>query len=141
MIGDPFDESTSHGPQVSQQQYDRVMSYVEQGKAEGATLVAGGSTPGGNFVAPTIFKDVEDHHSIFQEEVFGPFVVFAKFKTQDEAIKRANATKYGLGAAIFTRDLKRAHKVARKVESGMVWINSSNDSHLAVPFGYLQKFL
>lgn len=92
---------------------------------EGATLVHGGTTHGekGYFITPTIFVDVKDHYKINQEEVFGPFVVIDKFKTQEEAITRANCTSYGLGAAVFTKDITRAHKVAAKLESGMVWIN------------------
>ncbi|KAF8540993.1 aldehyde dehydrogenase [Trichophaea hybrida] len=124
VVGDPFDEDTSHGPQVSKLQFERVMEYVERGKAEGAKLVLGGTTPGTNLISPTVFADVEDHHTISQEEVFGPFVAIAKFKTQEEAIKRANKSSYGLAA---------------KIESGMVWINSSNDSHFAVPFGGVKQ--
>ncbi|KAI5818024.1 aldehyde dehydrogenase-like protein [Pyronema omphalodes] len=139
VVGDPFDEDTSHGPQVSKLQYERIMEYVEKGKKEGAKLVLGGTSPNTNFVAPTVFKDVEDHHTISQEEVFGPFVAISKFKTQEEAIKRANCTSYGLGAAVFTKDITRAHKVAAKIEAGMVWINSSNDSHYAVPFGGVKQ--
>lgn len=141
VVGDPFDEDTSHGPQCSKLQYERVMEYVEKGKKDGAKLVLGGTTPGGNFISPTIFKDVEvclyipsprkasrtdkhqDHHTINQEEVFGPFVAIGKFKTQSEAIKRANSTCFGLGAAVFTKDITRAHTVAAKIEAGMVWIN------------------
>lgn len=139
VLGDPFSEETNHGPQVSKQQYERVLAYVEKGKKDGAVLVSGGDHPELNFVAPTIFKDVEDHHVIFQEEVFGPFVVIGKFSSEEEAIKRANSTSYGLGAAVFTKNVARAHKVAAKIDSGMVWINSSNDSHFAVPFGGVKQ--
>ncbi|KAF8245210.1 aldehyde dehydrogenase-like protein [Wilcoxina mikolae CBS 423.85] len=139
VVGDPFDEDTSHGPQVSKLQFERVMEYVERGKAEGAKLLLGGTTPGTNLISPTVFADVEDHHTISQEEVFGPFVAITKFKTQEEAIKRANKSSYGLGAAVFTKDITRAHVVAAKIESGMVWINSSNDSHFAVPFGGVKQ--
>ncbi|KAL0637555.1 mitochondrial aldehyde dehydrogenase [Maublancomyces gigas] len=125
IIGDPFAEDTFQGPQVTRQQYERILSYIEAGKSEGATLVHGGTTHGekGYFITPTIFVDVKDHYRINQEEVFGPFVVIDKFKTQEEAITRANCTPYGLGAAVFTKDITRAHKVAAKLESGMVWIN------------------
>ncbi|TGZ76215.1 aldehyde dehydrogenase-like protein [Ascodesmis nigricans] len=139
VLGDPFSGDTTHGPQVSRQQYERVLAYVEKGKKDGAILVSGGEHPEVNFVAPTIFRDVEDHHVIYQEEVFGPFVVIGKFKTEEEGVKRANATTYGLGAAVFTKDIARAHKVAAKIDSGMVWINSSNDSHFAVPFGGVKQ--
>lgn len=139
VIGDPFSENVSHGPQVSRQQYERIMAYVEKGKAEGANLVLGGTTPGGNFIQPTVFKDVKDEFTICKEEIFGPFVCIDKFTTQAEAIKRANNSSYGLGAAVFTKDNTRAHVVANKIEAGMVWINSSNDSHFAVPFGGVKQ--
>ncbi|RPB11397.1 aldehyde dehydrogenase-like protein [Morchella conica CCBAS932] len=141
VVGDPFSEKTFQGPQVSKQQHERILEYIEHGKAEGATLVSGGTPHGekGFFVAPTIFADVKAHHKINQEEVFGPFVVIDKFSTQEEAISRANGTQYGLGASIFTKDITRAHRVAAKLDAGMVWINSSNDSHYAIPFGGVKQ--
>ncbi|KAH7044663.1 aldehyde dehydrogenase domain-containing protein [Macrophomina phaseolina] len=146
VVGDPFDERTFQGPQVSKQQYERVLKYVEVGKREGATLVAGGepltqATPGGKgyFVAPTIFTDVTEQMAIYQEEVFGPFVVIGKFKTEDEALRLANNTSYGLGSAVFTKDLERATRVAREIESGTVWVNSSNDCDYRMPFGGVKQ--
>lgn len=134
VVGDPFDEKTFQGPQVTKQQYERVLKYAEIGKKEGATLVAGGeplkeatSSGKGYFVAPTIFTDVTEQMAIYQEEVFGPFVVIGKFKTEEEALRLANNTSYGLGSAVFTKDLERATRVAREIESGTVWVNSSND--------------
>ncbi|CAK7271935.1 mitochondrial aldehyde dehydrogenase [Sporothrix epigloea] len=145
-VGDPFAEETFQGPQVTKAQYDRVLSYVDVGKKEGATLVAGGlpaaqpaSSGKGYFVEPTVFTDVKPSMRIFQEEVFGPFVVLLKFSTEEEAIALANDTEYGLGAALFTTDLTRAHRVAKKLESGMVWINSSNDSDWRIPFGGVKQ--
>ena len=110
------------------------------GKSEGATLAHGGTShagPGGKgfFVEPTVFRDVTDSMRIFQEEVFGPFVVVSSFKDEEEAIARANNTTYGLGSAVFTRDLVRAHRVAHEIEAGMVWVNSTQDSDFRVPFG------
>lgn len=143
-VGDPFQDSTFQGPQVTKQQYERVLSYVESGKSEGATLVTGG-TPfkdvngKGFFIAPTVFTNVKDNMRIYREEVFGPFVVISSFKTEEEAIERANDTTYGLGSAVFTKDIVKAHRVARKIEAGMVWINSSNDSDLRVPFGGVKQ--
>jgi len=139
-VGDPFADETFQGPQVTKGQYDRVLSYIESGKTEGATLVSGGEAfkdVGGKgfFIAPTIFKDVKDDMKIFREEVFGPFVVISSFKEEDEAISRANDTTYGLGSAVFTQNITKAHRVARKIEAGMVWINSSNDSDMRIPFG------
>lgn len=141
-VGDPFAPDTFQGPQVTRAQYERVLSYVANGKAEGATLEAGGEpcTPGkGFFIAPTIFSNVQDHMRIYREEVFGPFVVLSRFSTEDEAVARANDSTYGLGAAVFTRDLERAHRVAAAIEAGMVWINSSNDSDFRVPFGGVKQ--
>lgn len=145
-VGDPFAEETFQGPQVTKAQYDRVLSYVDVGKKEGATLVAGGlpaaqpaSSGKGYFVEPTVFTDVKPTMRIFQEEVFGPFVVLLKFSTEEEAIALANDSEYGLGAALFTTDLTRAHRVAKKLESGMVWINSSNDSDWRIPFGGVKQ--
>ncbi|RKF59427.1 Aldehyde dehydrogenase [Golovinomyces cichoracearum] len=146
VVGDPFSEGTFQGPQVTKAQYERVLSYIKAGKDEGATLVSGGeacseSVPSGKgfFVTPTIFTGVKPHMKIFREEVFGPFVVITSFQTEEEALKIANNTTYGLGSAVFTKDITRAHRVARRIESGMVWINSSNDSDYRVPFGGVKQ--
>jgi aldehyde dehydrogenase (NAD(P)+) len=144
-VGDPFDDETFQGPQVTKAQYDRVLSYIEAGKSEGATLVSGGEpyknvgAGKGFFIAPTIFTGVKDNMRIYREEVFGPFVVIASFKGEEEAVTRANDTTYGLGAAVFTKDIERAHRVASDIEAGMVWINSSNDSDFRVPFGGVKQ--
>lgn len=144
-VGDPFADDTFQGPQVTKAQYERVLSYIETGKSEGAKLVAGGEPyknvgdGKGFFIAPTIFTDVKDHMRIYREEVFGPFVVISSFTAEDEAVTRANDTTYGLGAAIFTKDIERAHRVASEIEAGMVWINSSNDSDFRVPFGGIKQ--
>ncbi|EED12292.1 betaine-aldehyde dehydrogenase, putative [Talaromyces stipitatus ATCC 10500] len=138
-VGDPFEESTFQGPQVTKAQYDRIMSYVDIGKSEGAKLVLGGKKPAssgkGFFIEPTVFTDVSSKMRIYQEEVFGPFVVLTRFSKEEDAIRMANDTTYGLGSALFTTDLVRAHRVARRIEAGMVWINSSNDSDWRIPFG------
>ncbi|KAF2786179.1 aldehyde dehydrogenase-like protein [Melanomma pulvis-pyrius CBS 109.77] len=144
VVGDPFKDDTFQGPQVTKAQFERVLSYVESGKSEGATLVAGGEAfknVGGKgfFIAPTIFSDVKDHMKIYREEVFGPFVVISSFKTEEEAVERANDTSYGLGAAVFTENITKGHRVARDIEAGMVWINSSNDSDIRVPFGGVKQ--
>ncbi|KAF1350075.1 aldehyde dehydrogenase-like protein [Delphinella strobiligena] len=144
VVGDPFAEATFQGPQVTKAQYDRILSFVETGKAEGATLLSGGEpvkdvNGKGFFISPTIFTDVKDSMQIFREEVFGPFVVVVKFKTEEEAIERANDTMYGLGSAIFTENISKAHRVARHIEAGMVWINSSNDSDFRIPFGGVKQ--
>lgn len=141
-IGDPFAESTFQGPQVTRAQYERVLAFIEAGKNEGATLAFGGETCNvvngngkGFFVQPTIFTDVNDSMRIYREEIFGPFVVISSFKTEEEAVRRANDTTYGLGSAVFTQNITRAHRVARRIEAGMVWINSSQDSDPRIPFG------
>ncbi|EKJ79274.1 hypothetical protein FPSE_00585 [Fusarium pseudograminearum CS3096] len=136
-LGAPFDESTVQGPQVSKTQYDRVLSYIEEGRKSGAKLLYGGSKYGdkGYFLQPTVFADTTEDMKIMKEEIFGPVVSIAKFSTDEEAIKKANDTSYGLAAALFTEKIARAHKVARKLQAGMVWINSSGDSHFGIPFG------
>ncbi|KAL1961803.1 hypothetical protein VTN77DRAFT_1053 [Rasamsonia byssochlamydoides] len=142
-IGNPFDESTFQGPQVTQAQYDRIMAYVQVGKDEGAKLEMGGQpfqhNGKGYFIQPTVFTNVTSSMRIYQEEVFGPFVVIARFASEDDAIRMANETTYGLGSAVFTTDLTRAHRVSRRIEAGMVWINSSNDSDFRVPFGGVKQ--
>ncbi|KAM0717325.1 hypothetical protein Q7P37_007177 [Cladosporium fusiforme] len=148
IVGDPFDENTFQGPQVTKAQYDRVLEYIALGKSEGATLVTGGEPApqldsNGNgkgfFISPTAFSNVTDNMRIYREEVFGPFVVISPFKNEAEAIARANDSLYGLGAAVFTRDIARGHRVAGRLEAGMVWINSSNDSDYRVPFGGVKQ--
>ncbi|KAF2109188.1 aldehyde dehydrogenase-like protein [Lophiotrema nucula] len=144
VVGDPFKDDTFQGPQVTKQQYERVLSYIESGKSEGAKLVAGGEAyknVGGKgfFISPTIFTGVKDDMKIYREEVFGPFVVISSFKTEEEAIERANDTSYGLGAAVFTQDITKGHRLARLIEAGMVWINSSNDSDIRIPFGGVKQ--
>lgn len=144
VLGDPFKDDTFQGPQVTKAQFERILSYIEAGKSEGATLVTGGEAykdvnGKGFFIRPTIFSDVKDDMTIYREEVFGPFVSIGSFKTEEEAIKRANDSTYGLGAALFTENITKAHRVARRIEAGMVWINSSNDSDTRVPFGGVKQ--
>jgi len=138
-VGDPSDPATEIGALVHPEHYDRVMSYLRLGVREGARLVAGGSRPSGlpagNYLAATVFADVRPSMRIFQEEIFGPVVCVTPFDSEDEAIALANATKYGLAAYLWTSDLKRAHRVAGLVESGMTWINSHNVRDLRTPFG------
>jgi aldehyde dehydrogenase (NAD+) len=145
VVGDPFAESTFQGPQVTKTQYDRVLSYIGAGKSEGATLLTGGEaytnvgSGKGYFIKPTVFTNVKTTMKIYREEVFGPFVVIASFKTEEEALEMANDTTYGLGSAVFTQNLTRAHRIAKRIEAGMVWINSSNDSDFRIPFGGVKQ--
>jgi aldehyde dehydrogenase (NAD+) len=140
-VGNQWDKDTYQGPQVSKAQYDRVLEYFEIGKAEGAVVLTGGkaATVGdsgkGYYVEPTVFADVEPTMRVYQEEIFGPVVSIVRFETEEEAIELANNTVYGLGAAVFTKDLERAHRVSAEIESGMVWINSSQDCDPRIPFG------
>jgi aldehyde dehydrogenase (NAD+) len=144
-VGDPFSDDTFQGPQVTKAQYDKVLSYIEAGKSEGATLVTGGTpykdVKGGKgfFIAPTVFTGVKDDMRIYREEIFGPFVVISSFKDEEEAVSRANDTTYGLGSAVFTQNIERGHRVARNIEAGMVWINSSQDSDIHIPFGGVKQ--
>ncbi|KAI3405899.1 ALD2 [Candida oxycetoniae] len=139
--GTMFDQGCVVGPQVSKQQRDKVFNYIEIGKAEGARVVLGGEKneqgefAKGYYIKPTIFADVQPNMRIVKEEIFGPVVSVGKFSSDDEAITLANDTSYGLGSAIFTKDLEKAHKMAGEIEAGMVWINSSNDSDARIPFG------
>ncbi|KAF4976376.1 hypothetical protein FZEAL_6952 [Fusarium zealandicum] len=136
-IGDPFSEDTWQGPQVSQSQYEKILSYIDQGKKSGARLLHGGAKTDskGYFIEPTVFADTTEDTAIVRDEIFGPVVVISKFKTVDEVVAKANDTAYGLAAALFTEKIAKAHKVARRLQAGMVWINSSGDSHFGIPFG------
>ncbi|KAJ5320228.1 hypothetical protein N7508_000511 [Penicillium antarcticum] len=146
-IGDQWDEAVFQGPQVTRAQYDRILSYFEIAKSEGATILTGGGpyqhtdakNANGYFVQPTVIVHATDSMRIAQEEVFGPVVVIFPFDDEEEAIRRANDTTYGLGASVFTRDLERAHRVAAEIESGMVWINSSQDCDPRIPFGGVKQ--
>ncbi|MFF0630612.1 5-carboxymethyl-2-hydroxymuconate semialdehyde dehydrogenase [Streptomyces sp. NPDC004296] len=137
-VGLPSDPTTEVGALVHPEHYARVLNYVEIGKKE-ARLVAGGTRPAhlndGNYLQPTVFADVERAARIFQEEIFGPVVAVAPFDNEAEATELANATQFGLAAYIWTTDLKRGHRIAHAVESGMVWINSHNVRDLRTPFG------
>jgi acyl-CoA reductase-like NAD-dependent aldehyde dehydrogenase len=140
VAGDPLDPKTRFGALSSKKQLETVMRYVESGKAEGATLVAGGGradigTGKGYFMQPTIFADVRPEMTIARDEIFGPVLAAIDFADLDEAIARANDTSYGLAAGIWTRDIKKAHYVARKLQAGTVWINTYNVYDTAAPFG------
>lgn len=138
-VGDPSDPSTEVGALVHPSHYERVLSYVGIGVREGARLVAGGSRPAdlpeGNYLAATVFADVKPSMRIFTEEIFGPVVGITPFASEAEAVSLANDTQYGLAAYIWTSDLKRAHRVAGAIESGMTWVNSHNVRDLRTPFG------
>jgi aldehyde dehydrogenase (NAD+) len=137
IVGDPFDSRTELGPLVDQSQFDKVMGYIESGRGEGATLACGGGRIGnrGYFIQPTVFSDVQDEMTIAREEIFGPVMSVISFKGVDEAIARANRTNYGLAAAVWTRDIKKALAVSGAVRAGTVWVNCYNIMDTRAPFG------
>jgi len=142
VVGDPTDKATQMGPQVSEEQLNRIKGYVDIAKQEGAAVVAGGATPQlegslqrGYFFTPTIFDEVKNDMRVAQEEIFGPVVSVIAFKDEDDLIKQANDTIYGLSAGIWTRDITRAHRFAREIRAGVIWINTFNMFNAASPFG------
>jgi acyl-CoA reductase-like NAD-dependent aldehyde dehydrogenase len=140
-IGDPFDPSVQLGPVISARQRDRVLGYCRIGREDGARLVTGGAAADvagherGFFVAPTVFADVRAGMRIFQEEVFGPFTSVTPFKDEADALRLANDSPFGLAAAIRTRDVSRAHRVAARVKAGIVWVNDHHRLDPASPWG------
>ena len=136
-VGDPFNPTTEQGPQVDLEQFNKVMGYIQAGKSEGAKLVHGGNRVGdaGYFIEPTVFADVKDNMKIAEEEIFGPVMSIIKFKSNDEEIERANRTIYGLAAAVWTRDIGKAHAIANNVRAGTVWVNCYDVFDAAAPFG------
>jgi aldehyde dehydrogenase (NAD+) len=137
VVGDPFAADTFQGPQVSQLQFDRIMAYIKSGKEAGAKVETGGGRKGdkGYFIQPTIFSGVSEDMKIMQEEIFGPVCSISKFETEDEVVKAGNETTYGLAAAIHTKDLNTAIRVANKLKAGTVWVNNYNMLSYQVPFG------
>jgi acyl-CoA reductase-like NAD-dependent aldehyde dehydrogenase len=138
-VGDPMDAGTRLGAIVSEEQLERVMGYVESGKTDGAKLVTGGERTTvngkGNFVTATVFADVEPGMRIAQEEIFGPVAAVMPFDDLDDAIAKANQTIYGLAAGVWTRDIGKAHRMAREIAAGTVWVNTYNQYDSASPFG------
>jgi len=141
VIGDPLDPRTQIGALISQPHMQRVLAYIARGRAEGARLVVGGErvTVGdlanGNFVAPAIFDDCHDDMTIVREEIFGPVLSVLEFDDEEEVIRRANDTEFGLAAAVFTNDLTRAHRIIARLQAGTCWINHYNVTPIELPFG------
>ncbi len=136
-LGDPLDPATEQGPQVSQEQLDKILGYVELGEKQGAKRVVGGDRFGdrGFYVEPTIFDDVKDDMAIARDEIFGPVVSVLPFRDLDEVVPRANDTKYGLAAAVWTKNIDKAHLFAEKVKAGTVWVNCYHVVDTNTPFG------
>jgi aldehyde dehydrogenase (NAD+) len=136
-VGDPFDAGTEQGPQIDGIQFDKVMSYIDSGKCEGAELLTGGKRVGdrGYFIEPTVFANVKDEMKIAREEIFGPVMSIIKFHDIDEVVERANNTTYGLAAGVWTRDIGKAHAIANSVRAGTVWVNCFDVFDAAAPFG------
>ncbi|XP_030354087.1 aldehyde dehydrogenase family 1 member A3 isoform X2 [Strigops habroptila] len=137
LVGDPFDARTEQGPQIDQNQFDKILELIESGKKEGAKLECGGLAieDRGLFIKPTVFSEVTDNMRIAKEEIFGPVQPIMKFKSIEEVIRRANSTEYGLTAAVFTKNLDRALTLASALQSGTVWINCYNALYAQAPFG------
>jgi aldehyde dehydrogenase (NAD+) len=135
--GNPLDPKTKLGPVVSKEQYDRVNGYLEAGQREGATLATGGGVTEGKgyYIQPTIFTDVKNDMKIAREEIFGPVATTIAFNDENDAVFQGNDTTYGLAAAVWTKDISRAHKVARALKSGTVWVNCYGVTDTAMPFG------
>jgi aldehyde dehydrogenase (NAD+) len=135
-VGDPF-TNVEQGPQVSQEQFEKILGYIDSGKKQGARLLAGGHRVGnkGYYVAPTVFADVRDDMTIAKEEIFGPVMSIMKWKDNADMLKRANNTAYGLAAGVFTRNLDTANYFTRGLRAGTVWINCYDQFDAAAPFG------
>ncbi|NMO03218.1 aldehyde dehydrogenase family protein [Gordonia sp. TBRC 11910] len=136
-VGDPLDPETTMGPLASREQYERVTGYLDLGKSEGAVAASGGNAIDGKgyFVQPTIFDGVDNSMRIAQEEIFGPVVSVIPFTDEYDAVLQGNDTTYGLAAAVWTRDVSRAHQVARQIKAGTVWINTFLELDPTMPFG------
>jgi 5-carboxymethyl-2-hydroxymuconic-semialdehyde dehydrogenase len=138
-VGDPFDPKTELGPLIRPEHHARVLEFIESAREAGARILAGGERPAnlpeGNYLQATVIADVDEHMRVFQEEIFGPVLVAMPFDSDAEAIRLANATKYGLAAYVWTNDLSRAHNVAQAIDTGLCWVNSQNVRDLRTPFG------
>ena len=144
-IGDPLDPDTDVGPLISREHMAQVLGFIEAGKQAGARVLCGGGRvetgdlAKGNYVAPTIFTDCRDDMTIVREEIFGPVMTVLPFRAEDEVVRRANDTPFGLAAGVFTKDLTRAHRVVARLDAGTCWINSYNLTPVEMPFGPVKQ--
>ena len=144
-VGMPWKESTMMGSQINEGQLKKILSYIDIAKQEGATIATGGARATGNglehgaFMQPTILSDVKNTMRVAKEEIFGPVVCFIKFRTEEEVIQMANDSEYGLGGAVWTKDINRALRVAQNVETGRMWVNNYNNLPAHAPFGGYKK--
>jgi betaine-aldehyde dehydrogenase len=140
-VGDPMDPETQVGALISAEHFDKVMSYVESGMASGARLICGGGRPenpelaNGYYLEPTVFADSTDDMRHVVDEIFGPIMSVLPFDTEEEVVARANSTKFGLAAGVFTHDISRAHRIAANIQAGTCWINTYHDLPISMPFG------
>ncbi|KWF20246.1 5-carboxymethyl-2-hydroxymuconate semialdehyde dehydrogenase [Burkholderia ubonensis] len=148
VVGDPADPATQLGAMITRAHWEKVTGYIRIGEQEGARLVAGGADQpanlpahlrNGNFVRPTVFADVDNRMRIAQEEIFGPVACLIPFEDEDEGLRLANATRYGLASYIWTQDVGKVHRLARGIEAGMVFVNSQNVRDLRQPFGGVKE--
>ncbi|XP_052214728.1 aldehyde dehydrogenase, mitochondrial-like isoform X3 [Dreissena polymorpha] len=141
IVGDPYDGMTQQGPQIDEEQFNKILGLIESGKQQGASLQCGGERQGdiGYFVKPTVFSDVTDDMRIAKEEIFGPVQSILKFKDIDEVIERANNTSYGLAAGVMTRDINKALKISQNLDAGSVWVNCYDVVKSQTPFGGFKK--
>lgn len=137
VVGDPFDKNTEMGPQIDEKQYSKILNMIDSGKKEGAQLRSGGEkcSDVGYFIRPTVFANVSDDMTIAREEIFGPVQSILKFDTFDEVIERANNSRYGLAAGVFTKDLEKATLFSQQIQAGSVWINTFLHLTSQLPFG------
>ncbi|SDI27609.1 aminomuconate-semialdehyde/2-hydroxymuconate-6-semialdehyde dehydrogenase [Alteribacillus persepolensis] len=142
-VGDPFETGTKVGSVVSKEHYEKVMSYIEIAKEEGGNILTGGNRPEhmekGYYINPTIITGLTKDSRCIREEIFGPVVTVVPFKKEEEVIEQANDTHYGLGATIWTNDLRRAHRVAQQIEAGIIWVNTWYLRDLRTPFGGMKQ--
>lgn len=144
-VGLPLEKGVQMGPQVNEKQLESILKYVKIGQEEGARLVTGGKKietnelKNGSFLEPTILADVTNDMRVAQEEIFGPVVSVIKFKDEEEVIKLANDSEYGLGGAVWSRDINTAIRVASKIETGRMWVNTYNQLPAGAPFGGYKK--